>query len=649
MASWFRVSVPTRSRRWLCAAPLLLPLLGGCASWVEPTSEASAGRDVAVARETPATPEDEAAIAAGIDARSLAVRRRLADADLAELNDWWKSRNIGDPHKYLLPPMLAQLSLSDDLNNEGGEPADDAAIWDIWLDLERGKSDLYHFRSVYDVRIFFLFRDRLPEEVEAAYRSMLANPRVFEWQEGGTENHISQQYLSGLALMDGSGFPVGSPHLLATNESWLRAELEKYLTIGQGEFHSSTYYGFTIGALLNLYDFAETPERRELARAALDWLATNLALRLSWGTAGGAESRGYDSQTWNSGASALAWVWWGSDDPAEIDRIAAEMSDKHSRLAIFAATSDYRPPEHLRSLARKTLPLPFQLHASHPAYYSYHADNQFWETFYVTDDYSLGTLIAPGRSYQVRGTINAQYATYKLVVRDPDGENNAVVSLGGTYHTPFATGRSPGDRYLQEKGATLYQLRLTDADREAEVPGRSHLVLPRGYGEPERLGDWYVWRIENVWLCARAWGDRVERLDPLADDETEHMALAAVGDNTAWITQVAQVSDYPDLDAIAAALEQTRVRYDAAAGELEYRSLAGDRLELIDTDARPLATARVNGEARPQQPTPVFNSPYVRQALHSGVLEVLHPDLGLWQLRLTPSQPSWTQEPPGAS
>lgn len=592
-----------------------------------PTAQAQTGEEASRTNE---------AIEQGLAARSLELRRNMAeDADLNELNDWWKSRNIGDPHKYLLPPMLAELSLT---------PADEQQpIWDIWLDVERNKSDLYHFRSIYDVRIFFLFRDSLPDSVRDAYRSMLASPRVFEWQEGGTENHISQQYISGLALMDGSNFPIEAPHLMATNEAWLRAELGKYLTIGQGEFHSSTYYSYTIGALLNLYDFAQTPQRRELAKAALDWLATNMALRLSWGTAGGAESRGFDRNTWNSGISAVAWVWWGPDDRRSIDRIASQMRSGNTRLAVLAATSSYRPPAHLRSLAQKTLPLPFQLQASHPAYYTYHADNQFWETFYVTDDYSLGTLTIPGRSYQVQGTINAQYATYKLVVRDPQGQENAVVSLGGTYHSPGATGRSPGDRYLQEKGATIYQLRLNAADLEAGVPARSHLVLPRRYGEPQQFGEWYVWRVENIWLCARPWGDSVEIQDPVSEKAENYLALAALGDNTAWIVDVASVDDYPTAEALQVALDEVEIEADNwdSQGELAYTSLAGDRLQLRYESGSPLGTATVNGTRRQYLGVPVLESPYVNQDLNSGRLEVNDPRLGRWQLQLQPGKPVW--------
>jgi hypothetical protein len=321
------------------------------------------------------------------------------------------------------------------------------------------------------------------------------------------------------------------------------------------------------------------------------------------------------------------------------------MRSGNTRLAVLAATSGYRPPAHLRSLAQKTVPLPFQLHASHPAYYTYHADNQFWETFYVTDDYSLGTLTIPGRSYQVQGTINAQYTTYKLVVRDPQGRENAVVSLGGTYHGPGATGRSPGDRYLQEKGATIYQLRLNAADIEAGVPARSHLVLPRRYGEPQQLGDWYVWRVENVWLCARPWGERVEIQDPVSEKAEDYLALAALGENTAWIVDVASVDEYPTIEALQAALDEVEIEDENwdSQGELAYTSLAGDRLQLRYETGAPLGTATVNGERRQRLATPVLESPYVNQDLNSGRLEVNDPEFGRWQLQLQPGRPVWQE------
>jgi len=566
---------------------------------------------------------------AAFQARSLALREKLAAEDLDKLDAWWRRRKISDPHKYLLPVILSRLSL--------GDRYDPQHSWKVLLNMDKDKPDLYHFRSPDDIRIFFLFRDMMPEAVQASYRSMLDAPRVLEWNEQGTENHMFMQRLSGLALMDGSGWPNALPATAATNEAWLRAELNKFLTIGQGEFHSSTYYGYAIAGLLNLYDFARTPQLRQLAKAALDWYAANMAVRLSWGTAGGAESRGFDRGTWDgSGLSTVAWMWWG-DSP----QTAQRMDRSYAWVALPAALSDYRPPPQLKALARKEVPLPFLLKASHPGYYSYHQGNQFWETFYVTEDYSLGTLVEPQRSYQVKGTINAQYATYKLVVRDPKGVSNAVVSLGGTFHTPMATGRSPGDQYVQQGSAVIYQLRLNDQDKAAGVPDRSHLVLPARYGKPQQHGDWYIWRIEQTWLCARPWGETISWQASVSEQNKDYQALAAIGTKTAWITDVATVADYPDFQSLKSALDKTQVddRSWERFGQLAYTSLQNERLGMTYEPNGGIGRASINGKERVLKNWPVLDSRYLKEDLDSGLLEVLQGDR--WRLRATVTGPKW--------
>ncbi|GET41300.1 hypothetical protein [Microseira wollei] len=583
-----------------------------------------------LAESTPApTNAQFSRLPATLEGRSMAIREKLAAEDLNKLDAWWQRENIGDPHKYLLPVILARLSLGERYNRQQS--------WDILMGMERDKPSIYHFRTIYDVRIFFLFRDQMPDNVTASYRSMLGPNRVLQWVGTGTENHMFMKRTSGLALMDGSGFPNGDPASAATNEAWLRSELNKFMTIGQGEFHSSTYYGYSIAGLLNLYDFAKTPELKQLAKATLDWYAANMALRLSWGTAGGAESRGFDRGTWDSGMSAVSWIWWG-DSPEAANR----MDEKSAWLALPAALSTYRPPVELRAIARKEIPLPFQAKMSHPGYYSYFQSNRMWETFYVTSDYSLATLIEPQRSYQVKGTINAQYATYKLVVRDPKGQNNAVISLAGTFHTPMATGRSPGDQYVQERGAVIYQLRLNNKDKAAKVPARSHLVLPARYGQPQRHRDWYIWRIENTWLCARPWGDNINWQNPVSERDKNYQALVATGDNTAWITDVARVADYPDLASLKTALDKTSVddKNWNSKGEIGYTSLLGDRIVMTYAPNGGIARANINSKERLLKDWHAIESPLMRQNLNSGVLEVKTPKEN-WRLRATLTGPKW--------
>ena len=573
--------------------------------------------------------------------KGLAIREKMAAIDLEEKDAWWRRIQLGDPHKYLLPIILARLSLNQE------SVYDPQNSWDVLLKLDRDKPDLYHFRSAFDIRIFFLFQDIMPPAVRAAYQKQLQLPQVLEWTEGGTENHMFMHRASGLALMNGSGFPVEDPASAATNEAWLRSELNKFLTIGQGEFHSSIYYGYSISGLLNLYDFSQDPELKNLAQALLDWYATNMALRLSWGTAGGAESRGFDRNTWDSGLTAIAGLWWGEDQIEFIKK----MKNSYGRLALNAAMSSYRPPEYLKAIARKQIPLPFEAFASHPPYYSYSENDQLWETFYVTEDYSLGTLLEPGRVYQVTGTIRAQYATYKLVIRDPNQQKNVVISLGGTYHTPLSTGRTPGDQYLQKRGTVIFQSILTPEDLTAGVPPASRLVLPAGYGAPQRHKNWYIWKIHHVWLCARVWGDRVrwqtlpQTKQPVPTDSAlSFEGLTATGTQTAWITDIARVADYPTFEQLTMALDQTQIDDSAwlSQGQIHYQSLTGNRLTMTYDDNGAIADATINGQKRVLNNWPVIASPYIQAELRQGILEVKNPQLGTWKLQTTINGPEWT-------
>jgi hypothetical protein len=563
-------------------------------------------------------------VTSGFNSRRLYLLNQLANTNLHELNSWQQRNQISDPHKYLLPVILARLSQTQ-------SPEATQELWQLLEKLHQQQPNLYHFRSIFDIRIFFQARQILPPALLQIYQQMVEPPQVLSWLEQGTENHMFMQRLSGLALLDGSGWQSSYPAVAATNEAWLRAEIGKFLTIGQGEFNSSTYTGYSIAGLLNLYDFAKTPELKTLAKAGLDWLAANMALRYSWGTMGGAESRGYDRGTGDgSGLSAIAWLWWGGVE-------APEIPNNYARVALIPALSSYRPPSALAKLAQKEIPLPFLLHATHPAYYSYHQAQQFAETFYITPDYSLGTLLVPHPGYQTKGTINAQYATYKLVIRalspslssssapsspstfPPSSQpKNPVITLGGTFHSPLATGASPGAQYLQSQGTVLYQLNLNASDLQAGVPPISHLVLPLEIAPPQRSGLWYVWRIEGVWLAARLVvpSSPEPHLDVLVQQikhtpQGSYQIWEAQGQKLVWITEVAALRDYPTWEDLTVALAQTEVddRLEEQ-GMISYRNLQRDLLTI---------SAQQQDNFTDWQ---VISSPYINETLRRGVLSI---------------------------
>ncbi|MBE9041799.1 hypothetical protein IQ235_13515 [Oscillatoriales cyanobacterium LEGE 11467] len=201
----------------------------------------------------------------------------------------------------------------------------------------------------------------------------------------------------------------------------------------------------------------------------------------------------------------------------------------------------------------------------------------------------------------------------------------------------MATGRSPGDRYLQERSATIFQLILNPQDIAAGVPARSHLVLPQRYGEPQRYGDWYIWQIENTWLCARPWGDRIELESPVDGGKEDYRALVARGKRTAWVVDVARGADYPDIAALHNALDDTEIddRIWESGGRLVYRGLEGDLLEMDYATDAAYSRGKINGEERVLENWDELNSPYVNQKLDSGILEVSDPQLGSWKMQGT--------------
>jgi hypothetical protein len=207
----------------------------------------------------------------------------------------------------------------------------------------------------------------------------------------------------------------------------------------------------------------------------------------------------------------------------------------------------------------------------------------------------------------------------------------------------MATGSSPGDQYVQERGAVIYQLRLNDQDLAAGVPARSHLVLPTRYGQPQWHGGWYIWRIDQTWLCARPWGETISAESPVSQKDKDYQALAANGIKTAWITDVARVADYPDLKSLTRALDKTQVddRSWERLGQLAYTSLKGDRLIMTYEPNNGIGRASINGRERVLKNWPVLDSPYVQQELNSGILSVRVPNQNSWSLRTTLSGPQW--------
>jgi hypothetical protein len=160
--------------------------------------------------------------------------------------------------------------------------------------------------------------------------------------------------------------------------------LERYvstlLDIGMGEWDSPVYHGHTTTAYLNLYDFAQDPAVKKLAKDALDWLFTAAALKYWRGDWNGPAKRVY-----GEGAAAFFWLYFGDAlPPTELERDW-----------IYGITSSYRPPAVAIAIAQRQFHRPMELLRSHPHYENWKPElygPAFYETLYFGQTFQLGSL-----------------------------------------------------------------------------------------------------------------------------------------------------------------------------------------------------------------------------------------------------------------
>lgn len=163
-----------------------------------------------------------------------------------------------------------------------------------------------------------------------------------------------------------------------------KQHLERYvstlLDIGMGEWDSPVYHGFTTAAYLNLYDFAQDPEVKQLANDALDWLYRSAAIKYWRGSWNGPSKR-----TYGENAARFFWLYFGH----------APAPDEIERDWIYALTSDYLPPDDAIAIAQRRFFKPIELRRTHPHYENWKPGlygPAFYETVYLGHSYQLGSL-----------------------------------------------------------------------------------------------------------------------------------------------------------------------------------------------------------------------------------------------------------------
>jgi len=513
----------------------------------------------------------------------------------------------GDPLKQDLPPAIARLLLGQD---------DDALR--AFLTIPGTLRQHYHFAAANWCRLWPLVGKKLGPEWERAFREAIAVysesrrpsdgarenlplPRPHDLvgmvgellggpvEAGGTENHKTMWRCSGLLYAQWfpenkiSGYPA--PEASRRITTMLQGFLQTILTVGNGEYDSSTYYPHSLRSYLNLYDFSPDPKTRLLAKAMLDYYLAGYGLKMLGGLHAGAIKRGWPGDgTLLSGDGMDAHAWaWVPDTPIPVDPKLI--------TSIQQATTTYRPNRVICNLIRKRVPLPFEAQIARPSYHSKER-NVFQETFYCSSGFALGSVAMTQIDNPTQQTV------WSLVCKD---ERGMLVFGGGQPKFRHPEGHSPYDQTIQKRGTLILRtgpnqspgvepLAPKDAETWLFVPRRTTKSLERNgvlfFEAGEALvavhpqGKGYSWREPTDEKLK----DYRVLIVPLAPDSYGGYTLEAVERKT-----------YGSLERFASAvLAETET---TAHGPLvRYRALTGDTLELRYQPKALRAMGSLNGE-----------------------------------------------------
>ncbi len=363
----------------------------------------------------------------------------------------------GDPLKYDLPAMTARL-----LRNP------DDSLLKAFLGVPGNLVQQYHFAASHWARFYGLVGDRMSAQWHHDLQMAVSdyaetrrpsdgarehNPMDYAYDmvgtpggdgvlggtrfAGGTENHKIMWRTT--ALLYSQWFPDSariSTYSTADTErltyGFLRDFVQRLGRIGHGEFDSEIYYPHSIQAFMNLYDFAQKPEHKRLAKAALDYYFATYALKTYHGSGAGAQKRGGLPKS-----------------ESEMEVLLKAFADTTHRqplpVSLAVATTTYRPNRVICNLLNKNIELPFSARMSRPNYPMDEA-NHTQESFYASQSFGLGHA-----ALTMVDNPNQQIA-WSLVV--PHGADNLVL-MGQQPQRGLKIGHSPYTQTLHDQGTMV--------------------------------------------------------------------------------------------------------------------------------------------------------------------------------------------------
>lgn len=598
---------------------LIIVLGAGCpADGFEPLDPQSFAHpaDKAAPAASPRTYDDEA----GFQERAGKIVRALATVDLGSYRRGYFTG--GDPGKYLPLHAMARLVLD----------ADDAEAR-RYLNDNRAPTQHYHFAAVNWARLIPMFGDVLePKTLETFIQKARERNTYISTRGRGTENHHVMQLTSGVVLpdyLDTKRFAgTDANRAQAQAKQWLQWYVRNLYHYGQSEWDSSTYMMFDVNGMLNIYDFSKDPEARLLARAALDWYATTLALKYVNGMHTGPKERGWTEKAFGSIGDQTCWLWWGSTGEPDQGKLPG------FRYTLHPITSAYRPNEVISNIARRNIqPLPAEYRNSKPNYW-HGLDkppirpkaNVSQESLYITEHYTLGTM-------WWAEDVCTQLTRMQLEARTEDGAVGFTGSAPGSY-TDGSGKTSP--RYKAGQGTHIVRKSMqvdpqTIATYVQYAQVGPTVVCMAAFPAPaDEKFTYFSTPVEFIqfgrWRATRA-GDTFIGVLPLTGTVEDRQlgkmpAMVFPGQQSGFVLQTADINSFDSLAEFGGALEKLEINLSEwdESMKLTCETMDGRSVTMQYRRGRDHADVAIDGEEVSYEDWAEYDGPHVQQA--DGVLKV---------------------------
>jgi len=459
--------------------------------------------------------------------------------DPVEVMNWAIKINLGDPHKYYLPAAIARMSV------EPNDPkVPEALNLCVPIDQKKGDRGLYHFSIILRTRLYFQFKDHLPENILNELEKQVLT-HYFIMTGGGTENHgtmlrasaaLWAEHLNELSIKHNIKPQFRDGKNASWAKEWLRSFVKQWYSVGQGEYDSSTYAVYTAAAFANVYDFSKDPELRSIVRAALDYLSATQAQKYFYGCNIGPESRGFADSSVSTKSDMMSWLWF---DNAARDVMTPEEKPDRSSPVVILALSKYRPPLAAVDIADKSIrlsePMTYKginvdalsstVHlASKPEYYPGNG-NHIQQYMIYNARAAMSVNYHKESGIETTGTILPQTSMFKLLVKDTDEVR--VFGMGSGYHGHHPLeGKNPFDFYHANLWSAMMisnQWADEKTSEENNIDQRwrdeikkrcsnmSFFAYPKAVGEPVEKNGFYFWEVNGVYIGVSAIRHMLER------------------------------------------------------------------------------------------------------------------------------------------